>query len=98
VRNWRCLQSLTDREMYCPDDSITGLTMNREQNHVVTGNLRLKAWPLEEGASSGGVSHSAPVSQVLCNSVFNDAASGDRSGAVCLWSIATSALRFRRAT
>ena len=98
VRNWRCLQTLADRELYSPDDVISGLTMNPEQGQVVTGNLRLKVWPLVDEGASGGLCHRAPVARVLCNSVFNDAASGDRSGSVCLWNISTGALRFRCAS
>lgn len=95
VRNWRCLQSISDKEMYCPDDVITGLTMNPEHSHVVTGNLRLKAWPLEQALAQGALGHTTPVSQVICNSVFNDAVSADRSGSVCVWSAQNGRLRFR---
>ena len=98
MRNWRCLQSISDKEMYCPDDVITGLTMNAECSHVVTGNLRLKAWLLAHALTQGSLRHATPVSQVICNAIFNDAVSADRAGTVCVWNAQTGSLRFRCCT
>jgi WD40 repeat protein len=95
IRNYKCLQTISDREVYKPDDTITGLVFNSARGHVVTGNTKLKVWQMERAEASGVSAHGAPVSQVIFNRVFEDAVSADRSGIVCIWNVRTGALRSR---
>lgn len=95
IRTFRCLQTLADREVYKPDDTITGLLYDGARGHAVAGNTRLKAWRLEAVEASGVGAHGHPVSAVVYNRVFEDVVSADRAGTVCVWNARTGALRFR---
>ena len=99
MRNFKCVQSIADREPYKPDDTIAGLLYDGTRGRLVTGNTRLKAWRLETAGAAGGVGgHCCAVCQVLYNATFGDVVSADRGGTVCIWNAATGALRFRCAT
>jgi WD40 repeat protein len=98
LRNFRCLQTFVDREVYRQEDAIGGMVYDTRQRRLVTGNVKLKAWPLKQNGVLGAAGHSSPVSKVLYNRVFGDAVSGDQSGTVCVWNIETGQLRFRCGT
>jgi WD40 repeat protein len=95
IRNYKCLQTISDREVYKPDNTISGLVYNPTRSHLVTGNTKLKVWQMERVEASGVGAHGAPVSQVIFNRVFEDAVSADRSGVVCFWNVHSGALRSR---
>ena len=84
VRNWRCLQTLPDKEVYSPDDTVAALAVNAACGHVVTGNSRLKAWTLRDCTGGSLLGHAAPASQVcFTKSTHVFAAFGEASDSVC---------------
>jgi hypothetical protein len=90
-----CLQTITDREIYRPEDAIGSMCFDSQQDRLLTGNTCLKAWPLKVVEGSGATGHARGVVQVLHNVVLGDALSGDLAGTVCVWDTCTGKLRFR---
>eukprot|EP00892_Ulva_mutabilis_P006535 jgi/Ulvmu1/4253/UM193_0001.1 len=95
IRTYKCLQTITDRTVYHPEDALGAVLFDGRHSHLVTANLALSRWPLRDLEGSGAHGHCAPVTAVLYNRVFGDAVSGDRAGTVCVWNTRTGRLRFR---
>lgn len=95
IRNYKCLQTITDKTAYHPEDALAAVLFDGRHSRLVTANLALAQWPLCELEGSGARGHCAAVTAVLYNRVFSDAVSGDRAGTVCAWNTRTGHLRFR---
>lgn len=94
IRNHRCLQTVSDRTVYKPEDLISVMLYDAGRRALVTGNTKLKRWPLRSTVAVGNA-HTHPVTRVMFNPMFMEAVSGDHAGTVCVWHVETGRLRFR---
>lgn len=95
LRNFRCLQTIVDKEYYRQDDAIGGMIYDTRMRRLITGNVKLKPWPLLSVGAMGAARHAHPVTEVIYNRLFGDTVSGDQGGTVCVWNTSTGKLRFR---
>lgn len=95
IRNFRCLQTFTDKTVYHPEDVLGAVVFDNARSQMISANTSLSRWPIEVLRGSGIHGHASPAIQVLYNSIFEDAISGDHEGTVCVWNIKTGRLRFR---
>ncbi len=72
MRNQRCIQTLVDREVYKPENTIGVMAYDAARRQLVTGSSCLRAWALTDSAASHGIGHVHPVSAVLYNSMFTE--------------------------
>jgi len=93
---WRCVQTTVDHTNYRPDNVISSLFWDYEQQQLLTGGNRLKLWHSKgsEGHHSN-TSHSAPICAALYNSNFQQVVSGDNNSVVQVWSIESGQMVFR---
>ena len=94
IRNHRCLQTLTDKELYKLDDTLLTMAFDHRRKLLLTGNTQPKTWQ-QTVTSSTSSGHRDPVAKVMYNPLFNEAVSGDHAGTVSVWHVPTGKLRFR---
>lgn len=53
IRNFRCLQVLSDKTTYHPDDVIGAVKFDSERSQMISANTSLMKWPMEVLKGSG---------------------------------------------
>lgn len=65
------------------------LSLHLRPSCVITANTRPKRWPLVAGRASRGGFHTAALSGIRHNPVFNEVATADVEGTLCVWNATT---------
>ena len=93
---WRCMQTTMDHTNYRPDNSLSALFWDAEQQQLLTAGNRIKLWHHKgsEGRENF-TSHSAPICAALYNSNFQQVVSGDNSSVVQVWNLEGGQMVFR---
>lgn len=93
IRNYRCIQTFTDKTEYRPEDSLTCMAFDEEASSLLMCSSALNVLPLHMKAETSRT-HVAPIVGVLYNDVFQQVISGDSLGSVCVWDARTGKLQF----
>lgn len=93
IRNYRCIQTFTDKTEYRPEDSLTCMAFDEEASNLLMCSSVLNVLPLHMKAETSKT-HVAPIVGVLYNDVFQQIISGDSLGSVCVWDARTGKLQF----
>eukprot|EP00192_Tetraselmis_astigmatica_P000660 CAMPEP_0117689666 /NCGR_PEP_ID=MMETSP0804-20121206/24643_1 /TAXON_ID=1074897 /ORGANISM="Tetraselmis astigmatica, Strain CCMP880" /LENGTH=1073 /DNA_ID=CAMNT_0005502517 /DNA_START=57 /DNA_END=3278 /DNA_ORIENTATION=+ len=95
IRNHKCMQTFQDTEVYRPENIISAMKYDQKRRWLVTGNMKLKTWPLRSVINKTSGAHATSVSCVLYSPNFAEAITADHAGTVCVWVVSTGKLRFR---
>ncbi|CAK0806541.1 unnamed protein product, partial [Prorocentrum cordatum] len=93
IRNYRCIQTFTDKTEYRPEDSLTCMAFDEEASNLLMCSSALNVLPLHMKAEASRT-HVAPIVGVLYNDVFQQIISGDSIGSICVWDARTGTLQF----
>ena len=96
IRNHRCIQTVTDRTAFRPENKIGALAKDNLRKTILTATLKPRAWTQRKKELRGS-GHSNSVVAALYNAPFKQVVSGDADGAVCVWDVLTGRLLFRYA-
>ena len=96
IRNHRCIQTVTDRTAFRPENKIGALAKDNLRATILTATLRPKSW-VQRKKELRGSGHSNSVVSAMYNPPFRQVVSGDADGAVCVWDVLTGRLLFRYA-
>ena len=96
IRNHRCIQTVTDRTAFRPENKIGAITKDNLRKTILTATLKPKIW-IQKKKELRGSGHSNSVVSALYNAPFKQVVSGDSDGAVCVWDVLTGRLLFRYA-
>ena len=100
IRNHKCLQTLQDKEMYFPENSITAMMFDAKpleptRRWLVTAATKPKCWTIRQRKGKSVSGHIAPLVAAVYNSVFHQVISADQTSMVCVWDVETGRLLFR---
>ncbi|MEW5310065.1 MAG: hypothetical protein WDW38_001897 [Sanguina aurantia] len=95
IRNHKCLQTVTDREVYAlGDHQVAAMAYDVPRKTLLTGNTHPKVWR-QKTRGADKTAHLSPVSRVIFNSLFQEAVTGDQNGTISVWHVPSGKLRFR---
>eukprot|EP01084_Bolivina_argentea_P226841 383113_1 len=99
TRTFRCLQTLHDDNGYQPDNRISSLLFDNNNNKLITCSSRLQSWSIRSSSSSSNINHNSShddgVSAAYFNKHFLQCVSSDFSGNIHVWDITDSSRVFR---
>lgn len=93
IRNYRCIQTFTDKTEYKPEDRLTCMAFDEEGPALVLCSSTLNLLPVNVKVESSRT-HRAAIVCALYNDVFHQVVSGDIAGTVCVWDVKTGKLEF----
>merc|ERR1719282_1082162 len=86
IRNYRCIQTFTDKTEYRPEDSLTCMAFDEEGPALVMCSSTLNVLPVSVKVETSRT-HLAPIVGALYNDVFHQIVSGDCLGTICVWDV-----------
>jgi WD40 repeat protein len=95
TRNFRCLQTIQDFEQHRPENRVTAMAMDLDNQLVLTGTNRLHVWQSRAAQIKEHRAHTVALCGALYNSEFGQVVSCDENGTVCVWLAGTGELSFR---
>ena len=81
IRSNKCMQTITDKTEYRPENRISAIAFNPQRKAIVTGATRLDLY--ERKRRQEAVSH--PVAAALYNRAFSQVVAGDAGGVVSVY-------------
>ena len=94
LHNYFCIQTITDKMCYRPDDVLTSLHFDKWTNNIVLGSRKVNFWVFKTQAEIK-TSHEFPVAFALYNTEFESIVSGDDGGFIAVWDIENGKLMSR---
>lgn len=70
--NQTCGQTIDIAERYYPENRFAVTHFNKKLNKLVGGANDLKGWPLKQVKAASGLPHTAPVTALLYNPIFEE--------------------------
>eukprot|EP00698_Gefionella_okellyi_P017804 TRINITY_DN5262_c0_g1_i3.p1 TRINITY_DN5262_c0_g1~~TRINITY_DN5262_c0_g1_i3.p1 ORF type:complete len:1015 (-),score=201.91 TRINITY_DN5262_c0_g1_i3:408-3230(-) len=91
VRNWKCIETITDERMHAPEDRMSAMVFDSANNCLLTASNKLSRWPVVKIVEDADkpVSHNFPIVAALYNRHFHQIVSADESGICCVWDVST---------
>eukprot|EP00746_Dinoflagellata_sp_MGD_P124376 gnl/MRDRNA2_/MRDRNA2_58967_c0_seq1.p1 gnl/MRDRNA2_/MRDRNA2_58967_c0~~gnl/MRDRNA2_/MRDRNA2_58967_c0_seq1.p1 ORF type:complete len:1155 (-),score=226.27 gnl/MRDRNA2_/MRDRNA2_58967_c0_seq1:93-3557(-) len=93
IRNYRCIQTFTDKTEYKPEDRLTCMAFDEEGPALVLCSSTLNLLPVNVKVESSRT-HRAAIVCALYNDVFHQVVSGDIAGTICVWDVKSGKLEF----
>merc|ERR1719498_109111 len=93
LRNFRCIQTFTDKTEYKPDDRLTCMAFDTEGPAIVLCSSTLNVLPVNVKVDTTRT-HLAPIIGALYNVTFHQIVSGDSAGTICVWDVRSGNLEF----
>eukprot|EP00742_Colponemidia_sp_Colp-10_P008505 GILJ01009216.1.p1 GENE.GILJ01009216.1~~GILJ01009216.1.p1 ORF type:complete len:1025 (-),score=150.44 GILJ01009216.1:215-3289(-) len=94
VRNYKCIQTIVDKNQYRPENRITAMSYDNEHNCLALGSKKINIWPLKLKKKTKS-SHEFPLCSALYNPSFGQVVSGDDGSNICVWNIENGELVFK---
>ncbi|CEP03071.1 unnamed protein product (mitochondrion) [Plasmodiophora brassicae] len=89
VRNFRCMQTITDANHYRPENRISRLTWVKAHSCLLAATNRLDVWPSKAVSQAETLSHDHSICTAIYNSNFGQVVSGDVGSQVKVWDLET---------
>jgi len=93
IRNYRCIQTFTDKTEYKPEDRLTCMAFDEEGPALVLCSSTLNVLPVNVKVDTSRT-HLAPIMGALYNEDYHQIVSGDNQGTVCVWDVRSGKLEF----
>lgn len=93
IRNYRCMQTFTDKTEYKPEDRLTCMAFDTEGPALVLCSSTLNVLPVNVKVDTSRT-HLAPIIGALYNDCFHQIVSGDTAGTICVWDVRSGNLEF----
>lgn len=94
LHNYFCIQTITDKLCYRPDDVLTSLHFDKWTNNIVLGSRKVNFWVFKTQEEIK-TSHEFSVAFALFNTEFESIVSGDDGGYIAVWDIENGKLMSR---
>ncbi|KAJ3227462.1 WD40 repeat domain 95 [Clydaea vesicula] len=88
ARNLNCLQTLMDKVSHRPENIISSMFYDHQNQQLITGSSKLEPWPLYKNLrrSDTQMEDSSVVSAIY-NENFRQVVSGTQSGSITIWDL-----------
>eukprot|EP00929_Paragymnodinium_shiwhaense_P117445 TRINITY_DN8801_c0_g1_i2.p1 TRINITY_DN8801_c0_g1~~TRINITY_DN8801_c0_g1_i2.p1 ORF type:complete len:1148 (-),score=306.96 TRINITY_DN8801_c0_g1_i2:362-3805(-) len=93
MRNYRCIQTFTDKTEYKPEDRLTCIAFDEEVPALVMCSNTLNVLPVSVKVETSRT-HMATIIGALYNDDFHQVVSGDNTGTICVWDVRSGKLEF----
>lgn len=93
IRNYRCIQTFTDKTEYKPEDRLTCMAFDEEGPALILCSSSMNVLPVNVHVETSRT-HMAPIVGALYNDVFRQVVSGDHLGTICVWDVRTGKMDF----
>jgi WD40 repeat protein len=93
IRNYRCIQTFTDKTEYKPEDRLTCMAFDPDGPALVLCSSTLNVLPVNVKVDTTRT-HLAPIIGALYNETFHQIVSGDSGGTICVWDVRSGNLEF----
>mmetsp|Transcript_23156 Transcript_23156/g.51119 ORF Transcript_23156/g.51119 Transcript_23156/m.51119 type:complete len:1075 (+) Transcript_23156:90-3314(+) len=92
-KNYRCVQTFTDKTEYKPEDRLTCMEFDEDGPALVLCSSTLNVLPVNVKVETSRT-HLATIVAALYNDVFHQIVSADYVGTICVWDTRSGKLEF----
>ena len=86
IKTYACIQTISDKTKYRPDDILNGLFFCAVTNNILLGSRKIQFWHFKTQEQIR-TSHENSVAFALYNTKFESVVSADDDGYIALWDI-----------
>lgn len=94
IRNYQCIQTITDKTTYRPENIITGIQFNHRINSLMLTSKKINIWPIK-ATEDMSTSHEFDVTCAMYNPNFGSVISCDDQSNVYVWDLEDGKLIFK---